>query len=308
MLEMCSQSLAKKNISYYDYFSDSHVESRNLCKLITSCQTEDKPLILRHFAAPGGIGKNDAMRTIDGFLKYQADKHPRATTYCQLESGDGGHYEWEDLRKQFQLPPNARAYKANLLGVSLMNYQNLYTNIQFPEFLEHMDLLRRGAEMCDDPEKLSQGLKCVPELGFAVISMEGATSLPNEDHWPTFLIVHEGCLTVWMAKTSAQNQEMRLSWVPTDGLLKFQDSFTIDLQRGDILLIPAGTIHAAYSPEKKLMCGGHFVVPENLAETLRASTRHKIFRGSTNDESRRATTSTRIFHQYVGGMALFEYG
>ena len=142
--------------------------------------------------------------------------------------------------------------------------------------------------MCDDPEKLSQGLKCVPELGFAVISMEGATSLPHEDHWPTFLIVHEGCLTVWMAKTSPQNQEMRLSWVPTDGLSKFQDSFTIDLQRGDILLIPAGTIHAAYSPEKKLMCGGHFVVPENLAETLRAATRHKIFQGSTNDESRRA--------------------
>src|SRR5271168_1082672 len=95
MLEMSSQSLAEKNILYYDYFADSPV-ARYICKLVSRCQTEDKPLIIRHFDGPGGIGTSDVTRTIDGFLKYQADEHPLATTYCQLESGDGGHKEWED--------------------------------------------------------------------------------------------------------------------------------------------------------------------------------------------------------------------
>ena len=152
MLELSRESSSKRGLLYVDVFADSLV-ARDLTKLALSCLRQGKPLIIHNFRGPGGIGKNYTTQTIDGFLKFHEDVGSPAP-YCQVEGQPNGYKEWKELREQFKMSPRSCAYNANLLGIPLMNYQNLYTNISFPEFLENVDLLRLVATACSNFEKL----------------------------------------------------------------------------------------------------------------------------------------------------------
>jgi len=68
----------------------------------------------------------------------------------------------------------------------------------------------------------------------------------------------------------------------------FKDSYTVDLQVGDLLIMSPGQIHGVYSPQNAFLVGTHFIIAEILVSTLKAATRHREYDGVTNDESKRA--------------------
>src|SRR6266480_1457698 len=149
----------------------------------------------------------------------------------------------------------------------------------FPEFLETKDLLRLAGAKYDDYDKGRDGLQVVTELEFAVISAEGSTTLPHEDNWASVVVCQEGCKAWWFAKTCDANRETRVSWKPSDGLMGFKDSYTVDLQVGDLLIMSPGQIHGVYSPQNAFLVGAHFIIAEILVSTLKAATRHREYNG-----------------------------
>ena len=68
----------------------------------------------------------------------------------------------------------------------------------------------------------------------------------------------------------------------------FKDSYTVDLQVGDLLIMSPGQIHGVYSPQNAFLVGAHFIIAEILVSTLKAATRHREYNGVTNDKSKRA--------------------
>jgi len=272
-----SNQLSTKNHLYKDYFSDSAVARTNLQDLAIQCLTQDKPLIIRCYGRnPGGAGTHPTTQSIDGFIEYH-EKIASAAPYCQLEGQPDKNIEWKDLRKTFNDVHDDSI--PNVLGVTLMNYPNLFTNVSFPEFLETEDLLRLAGAKYDDYDKGRNGLQVVTELGFAVISTEGSMMLPHEDNWATVVVCQEGCKAWWFAKTFDANRETRVSWKPSDGLMGFKDSYTVDLQVGDLLIMSPGQIHGVYSPQNAFLVGAHFIIAEILVSTLKAATRHREYNG-----------------------------
>ena len=54
----------------------------------------------------------------------------------------------------------------------------------------------------------------------------------------------------------------------------FEDSYTVDLYVGDLLIMPPGQIHGVDTPQNGFLVGAHFILAETLVSTLKAATRH----------------------------------
>jgi len=74
----------------------------------------------------------------------------------------------------------------------------------------------------------------------------------------------------------------------------FKDSYTVDLQVGDLLIMSPGQIHGVYSPRNAFLVGAHFIIAEILVSTLKAATRHREYDGVTNDESKEQENTLSI--------------
>ncbi|KAM4586150.1 lysine-specific demethylase 2A isoform 1-T2 [Fundulus diaphanus] len=183
-------------------------------------------------------------------------------------------------RRYYETPPSEREKLYNVISLEFSHtkLENLVKRPASVDLIDWVDNMwpRHLKERQRDSTNAIIDMHYPKVQKYCLMSVQGCFTDFHIDFGGTSVWYHilRGAKVFWLIPPTPQNLEMYENWVLSgkqgDIFLgdKCYDCQRIELQQGNTFIIPAGWIHAVYTPEDTLVFGGNFLHSFNIPMQL----------------------------------------